>query len=84
MANPVLGKSLCSDWLFLGQDFAVRTVSMETGPIRVFLFWSEAGKFKICNQNSEKKVWIMPFFTLKQSEENKKIEIFHYKRQSAI
>ena len=53
MANPVLGKSLCSDWFFLGQDFAVRTVSMET--IRVFLFWSEAGKFKICNQNSEKK-----------------------------
>ena len=29
MANPVLGKSLCSDWFFLGQDFAVRTVSME-------------------------------------------------------
>ena len=26
MANPVLGKSLCSDWFFLGQDFAVRTV----------------------------------------------------------
>ena len=30
MAKPVLGKSLCSDWFFLGQDFAVRTVSMET------------------------------------------------------
>ena len=28
MANPVLGKSLCSDWFFLGQDFPVRTVSM--------------------------------------------------------
>ena len=27
MANPVLGKSLCSYWLFLGQDFAVRTLS---------------------------------------------------------
>ena len=49
MANPVLGKSLCSDWFFLGQDFAVRD------PTRVFLFWSEAGKFKICNQNTEKK-----------------------------
>ena len=23
MANPVLHKSLCSDWFFLGQDFAV-------------------------------------------------------------
>ena len=30
MANTVLGKSLCSDWFFLGQEFAVRTVSMET------------------------------------------------------
>ena len=28
MANPVLGKSLCSDWFFLGQDFAVRIISM--------------------------------------------------------
>ena len=27
MANPDLGKSLCFDWFFLGQDFAVRTVS---------------------------------------------------------
>ena len=25
MANPVSGKSLCSDWFFLGQNFAVRT-----------------------------------------------------------
>ena len=49
MANPVLGKSLCSDWFFLGQYFAVLTVSM------IFLFWGEPGKFKICNQNSEKK-----------------------------
>ena len=30
MVNPVLGKSLCSDWFVLGQDFAVRTVSLET------------------------------------------------------
>ena len=29
MVNPIFGKSLCSDWFFLGQDFAVRTVSME-------------------------------------------------------
>ena len=27
MAKPVLRKSLCSDWFFLGQDFAVRTIS---------------------------------------------------------
>ena len=55
MANPVLGKSLCSDWFFLGQDFAVRTVSVETVQSVYFSFWSEAGKFKICSQNSEKK-----------------------------
>ena len=55
MANPVLGKSLCSDSFFLGQDFAVRIVSMETVQSRVFLFWSEAGKFNICNQDSQKK-----------------------------
>ena len=30
MANSVLGKSLGSDWFFLGQGFAVRTISMET------------------------------------------------------
>ena len=30
MAKPALGKSLCADWFFLGQDFAVWTVSMDT------------------------------------------------------
>ena len=43
------------------------------GPIRVFLSWSEAGKFKICHQNSKKKsVKKKP----KISEEAKNIEIF--------
>ena len=55
MANPVLGKSLCSDWFFLGQDFAVRIVSMENGPTRVFFFWSEAGKFKNLQPKQRKK-----------------------------
>ena len=50
MANPVFGKSLCFDWFFLGQDFAVQTVSMETVQSVCFCF-----EFKICNQNSEKK-----------------------------
>ena len=45
-------------------------------PIRVFLFWSKAGKLKICNQDSEKKVWKLSFFTLKLPAEAKKIEIF--------
>ena len=39
-------QSVCSHWFFLGQDFAA---------IHVFLFWSKAGKFNICNQDSEKK-----------------------------
>jgi len=76
MANPVLGKYLCSDWFFLGQDFAVRTISMETVQSMYFLFWSKAGKFNICNQYSEKKVWQLSFFTLKLPAEAKKIEIF--------
>ena len=29
--------------------------SMDRSPSCVFLFWSKADKFKICNQNSEKK-----------------------------
>ena len=37
MANSVLGKSLSSDWFFLGQDFAVRTVSMETANPCIFV-----------------------------------------------
>ena len=37
MANPVLGKSLCSDWFFLGEDFSVRTVSMTLGRFRTDL-----------------------------------------------
>ena len=38
MANPVQGKSLCSGWYFLGQDFTVRTVSMETVQSVYFCF----------------------------------------------
>ena len=56
MANPVLGKSLCSDWFFLGQDFALRAVYMETVQSVVSLLWGKAAKFKISNENSEKRV----------------------------
>ena len=57
MAKPVLGKSVRSDWFFLGRDFAVRTVSMEKVKNVYFCFGenSHCGKFKICNQNSDKK-----------------------------
>ena len=54
-----------------------RFTTIYDGPTRVFLFWSEAGKFTICNQNSGKKnLWILSFFTEKLPEEAKKIEIF--------
>ena len=53
MVKPVLGKSMRSDWFFLGRDFAVRHGN---GPSRLFLFWSKAGKFKICDQNSVKEM----------------------------
>ena len=76
MANPVLGKSLGSDWFFLHQGFCSKDRFHGNGAIHVFWFWSEAGKFKICIQNSEKKVWIMSFFASKLSEEAKKIENF--------
>ena len=49
MANPVLGKSLCSDWFFLGQDFAVRTVSMETVQPMYFCFEAKSAKEKTVN-----------------------------------
>ena len=53
MANPVLGKSLCSDWFFLGQDFAVRTISIETVQ-SVYFFFLERGR-QI--QNLQPKQW---------------------------
>ena len=45
MVNPVFGKSLCSDWFFLGQDFAVRTVSMECEYCH-FSHWNYQKKLK--------------------------------------
>ena len=51
MANPVPVLSLVLSW----SGFCSTDRFHENGPIRVFFFWSEAGKFKICNQNSEKK-----------------------------
>ena len=40
------GKSERSDWFFLGQDSAMRTVSMETVIGYVFFLFSKAGKFQ--------------------------------------
>ena len=50
MANPVLGKSLCSYWFFLGQDFEVRTVSV------YFCFGAKPANSKFATKTTEKKV----------------------------
>ena len=54
MANPVLGKSLCSDWFFLGQDFAVRTVSMETVQSVYFCFGAKPANSKFATKIAKK------------------------------
>ena len=54
MANPVLGKSLCSDWFFLGQDFAVRTVSMKTVQPVYFCFGAKPANSKFAPKTAKK------------------------------
>ena len=54
MANPVLGESLCSDWFFLGQDFAVRTVSMETVQSVYFCFGAKPANSKFATKIAKK------------------------------
>ena len=54
MANPVLGKSLCSDWFFLGQDFAVRTVSMETVQSVYFCFGAKPANLTFATKTAKK------------------------------
>ena len=55
MANPVLGKPLCSDWFFLGQDFAVRTVSMQTVQPAYFCFGAKPANSKSATKTAKKK-----------------------------
>ena len=55
MANPVLSKSMCSDWFFLGQDFAVRTVSMETVQPVYFCFGAKPANSKFPTKSAKKK-----------------------------
>ena len=56
MANPVLCKSLCSDWFFLGQDFAVRAVSMETVQSVYFCFEAKPANSKFATKTVKKSV----------------------------
>ena len=55
MTNPVLGKSLCSDWFFLGLDFAVRTVSMGTVQSMYFCFGAKPENSKLATKTAKKK-----------------------------
>ena len=55
MANPVLGKSLCSDWFFFSQDFAVRTVSMKTVQPVYFCFGAKPANSKFATKTAKKK-----------------------------
>ena len=56
MAKPVLAKSLCSDWFFLGHDFALRTVSMETVQSVYFCFRAKTANSKFATKTAKKKV----------------------------
>ena len=55
MANPGLGKSLCSDWFFLSQDFAVWTVSMETVQSVYFCLGAKPANSKFATKTAKKK-----------------------------
>ena len=55
MANPVLGKSQCSDCFFLGQDFAVRTVSMEMVQSVYFCLEAKPANSKFATKTVKKK-----------------------------
>ena len=59
MANQVLGKSLCSDWFFLGQDFAVRTVSMETVQSMYFCLGAKPANSTFATKTAKKNVKIV-------------------------
>ena len=54
-AKPVLGKSVRSDWFFLGLDFAVRTVSMETVQDVYFCFGATPANSKFAIKTAKKK-----------------------------
>ena len=56
MANPVLGNSLCSDWFFLSQDFAVRTITMETVQSVYFCFGRKPANSEFATKTAKKKV----------------------------
>ena len=54
MANPLLGKFLCSDWFFLHQDFAVCTISMEKVQLVYFCFGATLANSKFATKTAKK------------------------------
>ena len=54
MAKPVLGKSVGSDWFYLGRDFAVLTVSMETVEAVYFCFGAKPANSKFATRTAKK------------------------------
>ena len=55
MAKPILGKFFRSDWFFLGQDFAVLTVSMETVQPVYFCFGVKPANSEFATKSARKK-----------------------------
>ena len=56
MADPVFGKSMCSDWFFLGQDFAVQTISMKTVQPLYFSFGAKPANSKFATDSEKEKL----------------------------
>ena len=75
MAKPVLGKSVSSDWFFLGRDFAVRTFSMETVQAVYFCFGAKPANSNL-QPKQRKKMCLLLFFIAKLQEKVKKIAEF--------
>ena len=89
MANLVLSKSLCSDWFFLGQDFAVQSISTETIQPVYFCFAVKPANSKFATKtatkdceycyslqcNYQKKPKRLNFFRNVQNERRRRIVI---------
>ena len=54
MAKPVLGKSVRSDWFFLGRDSAVQTVSVGTVQVVYFCFGAKPANSKFATKTAKK------------------------------
>ena len=68
MAKPVLGKSVRSDWFFLGRDFVVQTIAMETVEAMYFCFGAKLANSNFATKTAKKKMWILSFFPAKKIE----------------